>query len=102
MDVAVRKIGKERGTRSRQQRFRAVGAARKVSESFTASARACRPLELPRLYFAFMGVSWRDEAMLFAWLAVDAVRCELFSAGNSLLTGKNTRNFAPLLGTIRP
>jgi len=34
------------------------------------------------------------------WLAVDAVPCELFSGTNSLLTGKNTGNFAPLLGTI--
>jgi hypothetical protein len=34
------------------------------------------------------------------WLAVDAVPCELFSGPNSLLTGKNTGNFAPLPGTI--
>ncbi len=29
------------------------------------------------------------------WLAVDAVSCELFSGPHSLLTGKNTGNFAP-------
>jgi hypothetical protein len=28
-------------------------------------------------------------------MAVDAVMCELFSAGNSQLTGKNSGNFAP-------
>jgi len=35
------------------------------------------------------------------WLAVDAVPCELFSGPNSLLTGKNTGNFASSAETIR-
>jgi len=34
-------------------------------------------------------------------MAMDAVPCELFSGPNSLLTGKNTGNFVPLVRTIR-
>jgi len=35
------------------------------------------------------------------WLAVEAVRYELFSGPNSLLTGKNTGNFRTSAKTIR-
>jgi hypothetical protein len=38
--------------------------------------------------------TWREKRP--DWLAVEAVLCELFSTSNSLLTGKNTGNFAVL------
>jgi hypothetical protein len=45
---------------------------------------------------AKIGGKWENTE---TGLAVDAVPCELFSRANSLLTGKDTEKFAPLLGT---
>jgi hypothetical protein len=43
----------------------------------------------------------RNREKSHDWLAVDAVRCEVFSGPNSLLTGKNAGNSASLVRAIR-